>query len=91
MNVIGRFAPSPTSDLHVGNLRTALLAWLFVNADGGQMLLRVEDLDQQRVAAAGNVAVRQLADLRGLGIDWPQPVLRQSERPECEALAAGGC
>lgn len=88
--IIGRFAPSPTSDLHLGNLRTALLAWLFANVPGGEMLLRVEDLDQQRVAAAGNVAVRQLADLRGLGIDWPQPVLRQSERLEIYRHYAAG-
>lgn len=41
----GRFAPSPTGDLHLGNLRTALLAWLFARSSGGRFLLRVEDLD----------------------------------------------
>src|SRR3546814_13808968 len=41
----GRFAPSPTGPLHVGNLRTALLAWLFARVDGSRFLIRVEDLD----------------------------------------------
>ena len=41
----GRFAPSPTGSLHVGNLRTALLSWLYARVDGGRFLLRVEDLD----------------------------------------------
>lgn len=76
----GRFAPSPTSDLHVGNLRTALLAWLFARDAGSRFLLRVEDLDQQRVAAARGVESRQIADLEALGIDWDGPVVRQSER-----------
>ena len=78
----GRFAPSPTSDLHAGNLRTALLAWLFARRDGLRFLIRVEDLDQQRVAAAPGVAVRQLADLRAIGLEWDGEPLRQSERLE---------
>ena len=45
----GRYAPSPTGDLHLGNLRTALLAWLFARSEGRQFLVRVEDLDQGRV------------------------------------------
>ncbi|HSN12176.1 MAG TPA: glutamate--tRNA ligase family protein, partial [Propionibacteriaceae bacterium] len=76
----GRFAPSPTSDLHLGNLRTALLAWLFARSTGRRFLLRVEDLDQARVAAAPGVASRQLADLEALGIDHDGEVVRQSER-----------
>lgn len=78
----GRFAPSPTADLHVGNLRTALLAWAFARADNLAFLIRVEDLDQQRVAAAPEVASRQLQDLARLGLEWDQPVVRQSERLE---------
>ena len=65
----GRFAPSPTSDLHLGNLRTALAAWLLARASGGGFLLRVEDLDQARVAAAPEVAARQLGDLARLGLE----------------------
>lgn len=76
----GRFAPSPTSDLHLGNLRTAPLAWLFARSTGRDFLVRIEDLDQARVAAAAGVAERQLADIAALGIDHDGEVVRQSER-----------
>ncbi|WP_394277472.1 tRNA glutamyl-Q(34) synthetase GluQRS [Luteococcus sp.] len=78
----GRFAPSPTSSLHLGNLRTALLAWLWARSEERNFLLRIEDLDQQRVAAAPQVAREQLDDLARIGIDHDGPVLRQSERLE---------
>ena len=74
----GRFAPSPTGDLHVGNLRTALLAWLATHAAGGDLIVRMEDLD--RIQAAPEHERSQLADLASLGIDWTSPVVRQSER-----------
>jgi glutamyl-tRNA synthetase len=74
----GRFAPSPTGALHVGNLRTALLAWLFARSAGARFLVRVEDLDRARVRP--RVEEAQLADLRALGLDWDEPVVRQSER-----------
>ena len=74
----GRFAPSPSGPLHLGNLRTALLAWLFARSQGGRFLLRVEDLDPERSRAEHEVS--QLADLRGLGIDWDGTVVHQSER-----------
>jgi glutamyl-tRNA synthetase len=74
----GRFAPSPTGPLHVGNLRTAVLAWLFARASGGRFLLRVEDLDRR--ASRLEHERSQLADLRALGIDWDGEVLHQSER-----------
>jgi glutamyl-tRNA synthetase len=85
--VTGRFAPSPTGDLHLGNLRTALLAWLFARSRGGRFLMRMEDLDRGRVRA--RFYERQLADLAAIGIDWDGPVVRQSERAELyeEALA----
>jgi glutamyl-tRNA synthetase len=87
--VAGRFAPSPTSELHVGNLRTALLAWLFARSSGRDFLVRIEDLDQARVAAAAGVAERQLADLAALGIDHDGEVVRQSHRqPLYEAALA---
>ncbi|KQY58267.1 glutamyl-Q tRNA(Asp) ligase [Aeromicrobium sp. Root495] len=72
----GRFAPSPSGDLHVGNLRTALLAWLFARSTGRVLLLRVEDLDRVQPGSEQ----RQLDDLRALGLDWDGPVVRQSER-----------
>jgi glutamyl-tRNA synthetase len=74
----GRFAPSPTGPLHVGNLRTALLAWLFARSAGARLLMRVEDLDRSRVRPG--IEERQLADLRAIGLDWDNPVVRQSER-----------
>lgn len=79
-NADGRFAPSPTGPLHVGNLRTALLAWLFARSVGARFLLRVEDLDRSRVRPG--VEDEQLDDLRSLGLEWDGPVVRQSERME---------
>src|ERR671916_23515 len=76
----GRFAPSPTGPLHVGNLRTALLAWLFARSAGSRFLVRVEDLDCARVRPG--VEEAQLSDLRALGLDWDGPVAHQSGRME---------
>lgn len=72
----GRYAPSPSGDLHLGNLRTALLAWAFARHTGRRFLLRIEDLDRVRPGAEQ----RQLADLAAIGLDWDGPVVRQSER-----------
>jgi glutamyl-tRNA synthetase len=77
VEVTGRFAPSPTGPLHLGNLRTALLAWLFARSAGGRFLLRMEDLDP--VATREEHVVGQPADLAALGLDWDGPVERQSE------------
>lgn len=74
----GRFAPSPTGDLHLGNLRTALVAWLFARHAGSAFLVRMEDLD--RVQASAEHERSQLADLAALGLDWDGDVVRQSER-----------
>ena len=81
----GRFAPSPTGVLHVGNLRTALLAWLFARSQGARFLMRVEDLDTGRVRREFETG--QLDDLRAIGIDWDGAVVRQSERQELYADA----
>ncbi|HVL31198.1 MAG TPA: tRNA glutamyl-Q(34) synthetase GluQRS [Solirubrobacteraceae bacterium] len=78
MGADGRFAPSPTGALHIGNLRTALLAWLFARSQRAAFLVRIEDLDAGRVRPG--VAEAQLADLAALGLSWDGPVLRQSER-----------
>ncbi|CAN5453780.1 tRNA glutamyl-Q(34) synthetase GluQRS [soil metagenome] len=74
----GRFAPSPTGDLHLGNLRTALAAWLFARSDGSRFLVRMEDLD--RVQASAGHEASQLADLAALGLDHDGEVVRQSDR-----------
>lgn len=72
----GRFAPSPSGDLHLGNLRTALLAWLFARTTDRAFLMRVEDLDRVRPGAEE----RQLADLAAIGLDWDGEVVHQSGR-----------
>jgi glutamyl-tRNA synthetase len=84
----GRFAPSPSGPLHLGNLRTALLAWLFARSAGARFLVRIEDLDPDRSRREHEAG--QLADLAALGLDWDGPVVRQSERRarHREALAA---
>jgi glutamyl-tRNA synthetase len=74
----GRFAPSPSGRLHVGNLRTALLAWLFARSAGGRFLLRIEDLDRAR--SKPEHEAQQIADLKAIGLDWDGEVVRQSER-----------
>ena len=74
----GRFAPSPSGDLHLGNLRTALLAWLFARSSGRRFLVRMEDLDRVRPGAAD----RQLADLAAIGLDRDGPVVHQSDRTQ---------
>ena len=84
--MVGRYAPSPTGELHLGNLRTALLAWLFARSSGSPFLLRIEDLDRERVREP--YVGSQLADLRSLGIDWDGEPVRQSARG---ASAAYGC
>ncbi|HVM95877.1 MAG TPA: tRNA glutamyl-Q(34) synthetase GluQRS [Candidatus Acidoferrales bacterium] len=82
----GRFAPSPTGDLHMGSAATALLAWLRARSNNGEFVLRVEDIDAPRTVAGCEAG--QLADLHWLGIDWdegpdcggPYAPYRQSER-----------
>lgn len=66
----GRFAPSPSADLHIGNLRTAVLAWLFARSSGRRFLIRVEDLDDR---TSSDVAARQLADLTAIGVISDDP------------------
>ncbi|MCQ2001436.1 tRNA glutamyl-Q(34) synthetase GluQRS [Arthrobacter zhaoxinii] len=82
----GRFAPSPTGELHVGNLRTALLAWLFARSTGRRFLLRMEDLDRVRSGAEA----AQLRDLTAVGLDWDSDIIRQSERTDIYLDAING-
>lgn len=89
----GRFAPSPTGDLHLGNLRTALVAWLRARTSGGSFAVRMEDLDG--ATARPDLAERQLAQLRAIGIDWDGPIVWQSTRRDAydaavAELAAAG-
>lgn len=74
----GRFAPTPSGPLHLGNVRTALLSWLRARLSNGQWLLRVDDLDTPRIRPGAIESVLQ--DLRWLGLDWDGPVVLQSRR-----------
>jgi glutamyl-tRNA synthetase len=78
--LVGRFAPSPTGELHLGNLRTALIGWLMSRAMGGRFVVRMEDLDP--VTSSPAARARQLDDLQRLGLDWDGEVVVQSERFE---------
>ncbi|MGV0815255.1 tRNA glutamyl-Q(34) synthetase GluQRS [Mycolicibacterium boenickei] len=75
----GRFAPSPSADLHIGNLRTAVLAWLFARSTGRRFLLRVEDLDDRTFPEIG---ARQVADLTAIGLTWDEPVEWQTDHQD---------
>lgn len=74
----GRYAPSPSGQLHLGNLRTALLAWLSARSQGLEFALRIDDLDPQRSKPEHERA--QLADLAEVGITFDGEPIRQSER-----------
>ena len=76
--MVGRFAPSPTGDLHLGNLRTAAIAWLAARSADAGFVMRMEDLDRQQ--SNREHERRQLADLSSIGLDWDGDVVRQSER-----------
>jgi glutamyl-tRNA synthetase len=78
MNRDGRYAPSPSGELHMGNLRTALLAWLFARSHGALFMLRVEDLDRGR--SREEFVASQIGDLRALGLEWDAELPRQSDR-----------
>lgn len=90
---VGRYAPTPSGRLHLGNARTALVAWLWTRAQRGRFVMRVEDLDRGRSRDEHERA--QLADLRWLGLDWdegpnvggPHGPYRQSQRDEHYAAA----
>ena len=77
---VGRYAPSPTGDLHLGNARTALIAWLWARRAGGRFLLRFEDLDTGRVRPG--CADEQARSLAWLGLDWDGEPVAQSARSE---------
>jgi len=83
----GRFAPTPSGRLHLGNILCAMLAWLSVRSRGGRFLLRIEDVDVPRCPR--DASLRCIDDLAALGFDWDEPPVFQSERTELyeQALA----
>jgi len=78
VNLTTRFAPSPTGPLHLGHAYSALLAYDMAQAAGGQFLLRIEDIDQSRARPEWEAQIYD--DLHWLGLKWPEPVMRQSDR-----------
>lgn len=91
--ITGRFAPSPSGKMHLGNLFSFLLAWCAVRSAGGEMVLRMEDLDPQRTSAEFAALIRR--DLLRFGLDWDREVPCQSTRTAAydaafEALDARG-
>ena len=76
--VVGRFAPTPSGRMHLGNVFAALIAWLSVRSRSGEMVLRMEDLDTQRTSADFAEVLRQ--DLQWLGLDWDRETEPQSQR-----------
>lgn len=81
--ITGRFAPSPTGRMHLGNVFSALLSWLSAHKQGGQWLLRIEDIDPQRSRQEYADCVMQ--DLEWLGLTWDGEVVYQSQRTEIYA------
>ena len=78
--VVGRFAPTPSGRMHLGNVFAALMAWLSVRSKDGQLVLRMEDLDTQRTSADFASVLR--SDLEWLGLDWDVETAPQSQRSE---------
>ncbi len=75
---VGRFAPTPSGRMHLGNVFAAMLAWLSVRSRGGELVLRMEDLDTLRTSAEFAGILRQ--DLAWLGLDWDRETAPQSQR-----------
>lgn len=78
--ICGRFAPSPTGRMHMGNVYCALLSWLHAKSQGGVWRLRIEDLDPQR--SRKEYAMQLMDDLHWLGLEWDDEVIWQSERSD---------
>ena len=76
--VVGRFAPTPSGRMHLGNVFAALIAWLSVRSRDGELVLRMEDLDTQRTSADFAAVLRD--DLLWLGLDWDRESAPQSQR-----------
>ena len=80
MNVITRFAPSPTGMLHIGGARTALFNWLYAKSTGGKVLLRIEDTDRERSTPEATEAIFE--GLKWLGLNWDGTVQSQPDNQQ---------
>lgn len=92
-SVVGRFAPSPSGRMHLGNIFSALVAWLSVRAQNGRMVLRIEDLDPRCADPAR--AAQIMDDLQWLGLDWDEGPIYQHDRLDlyreaCARLTSAG-
>ena len=84
----GRFAPSPTGEMHLGNAWTALLSWLYIKSQGGEMVLRVEDLDPDR--SRHDYTALLMADMKWLGLNWDEgPDCSGPYDPYCQSMRSG--
>jgi glutamyl-tRNA synthetase len=92
MTVRVRFAPSPTGEPHIGNIRTVVFGWLFARKEGGQFILRIEDTDRSRYQEGSLEAI--MGGLSWLGLDWDEgpglEELRQVGMGDAEKYAMGG-
>lgn len=91
--VVGRFAPSPTGRMHAGNIYAALAAWLVAKSQGGEIVLRIEDLDRERSKSEYIDAVQR--DFEMLGLTWDRGPFFQHNRDEayaapCDSLKERG-
>ena len=86
---VGRFAPTPSGRLHLGNLMCALLAWLSAKSRGGKCVLRIEDLDAARCPFMGENTKLMLDDLAWMGLEFDGEVLWQSQRSDIYAKYFG--
>ena len=75
---VGRLAPSPTGALHLGNVRTFMIAWLRARSLGGRVVMRMEDLDHPRDKPGAAAAA--IEDLRWLGFDWDEEYVQSGRR-----------
>ncbi len=85
--VVGRFAPTPSGKMHLGNVLCCLVAWLSARSQGGKVLLRVEDLDPERSGADYERQIEE--DLRWLGLDWDEGGLEAAEGRYCQSGRSG--
>ena len=85
--VVGRFAPTPSGKMHLGNVLCCLVAWLSARSQGGKVLLRVEDLDPERSGADYERQIEE--DLRWLGLDWDEGGLEAAGGRYCQSGRSG--
>ena len=76
---VGRLAPSPTGALHLGNVRTFMIAWLRARSQGGKVIFRMEDLDHPKDKPGADV--QAVEDLRWLGFDWDEEYVQSRRKP----------